>query len=87
MEKNPKSNQRRAFNKAVGHGKKSKINKFRPTFILNLNLNSRSQALINVKLEFHFFKEKCLYSLNGEWYVSSFFVFYGRTSQLIMPRE
>ena len=61
--KNPKSNQRRAFNKAVGQGKKSKINKFKPTFILGHrmmflnNLNSRSQALINViKLEFQFSK-------------------------------
>ena len=33
MEKNPNFNKRRPFNKAVGPGKKSKINKRRPTFI------------------------------------------------------
>ena len=39
MEKIPKSNKRRAFNKAVGPGKKSKINKRRAYIYSGLQSN------------------------------------------------
>ena len=41
MEKLPKFNKRRAFNKAVGPGKKSKINKRRAYRVLSNDVKTR----------------------------------------------
>ena len=50
MEKNPKFNKRRAFNKAVGPGKKSKINKHRAYVYSGLRVNTEKTKGANKRL-------------------------------------